>query len=232
MSSSGKLIKADNSEINCAPLWLREEKVASIEKFAPRVEVIAEPVEPTPPPDPEALAQQILEEAHLQAEQIKREAYQAGLAQGRATAEAAVHQEFEQLRQQYADSLAKLMSLRQQLIELHEKEIVRLVISIAKKIVHREVKVDREIVISLIKSALARIGDQSAATIRLHMDDYNYVQSRRGEFLSGENGIVKLVDDRSITRGGCLIETDFGQIDARIEQQFKQIEKALLEEEE
>lgn len=106
--------------------------------------------------------------------------------------------------------------------------MIRLVLEIAKKIVHREVSVDREIVMTLVRIALKRIGSDTAATIHLHQDDFNTLDARKHEFLTGENGIINLVVDRSISRGGCLIETKLGQVDARIGEQFKEIEHGFF----
>lgn len=173
-------------------------------------------------------AEAVIEEARAQRAAIESAAREAGYAAGRAEALAAGEEELVAIKAAFQDSILKLQRLREELVGQCEQEIIRLVLEVSKKIVQREVSADREIVLTLIRVALARISDNTPATIRVHHDDYQFLEARRHEFLSGENGIVHVVEDRSISRGGCVIETEFGQIDARIEQQFKEIERGFL----
>lgn len=173
-------------------------------------------------------AEAMLAEASSQAAAIEAAARDAGSQAGRAEGLAAAGEELVDIKREYQESILKLDRLRHEMVGQCEQEIIRLVLEVAKKVVQREVSVDHEIVLTLIRVALGRISDNTPATIRVHHDDYQFLESRRNEFLSGENGIVHLVEDRSISRGGCVIETDFGQIDARIEQQFKEIERGFL----
>jgi flagellar assembly protein FliH len=127
---------------------------------------------------------------------------------------------------QLADTLTEIGDLREAITTRAERELVRLAIEIAKKVVHREVTIDNEIVMTLARIGISRMHNRVAATIHLHPDDFAYVTTRRDSLEAGH--ALELIEDRSIGRGGCLVQTEMGDIDARIEQQFAEIERAFL----
>ena len=130
------------------------------------------------------------------------------------------------ISEEVPNNLQNLTHLREQIAGHMEEELLRLAIEIAKKVVHREITTDREVILSLIHVALARLQNRTVAYIRLNPSDYQYIITHSDRINTGKT--IELVSDPSITRGGCIIETDFGNVDARIEQQFLEIERSLL----
>lgn len=128
--------------------------------------------------------------------------------------------------EQLSDTLEQLSDLRTAITSCVERELVHLAIEIAKKVVHREVTIDNEIVMTLARIGIARLHNRVAATIHLHPDDFVYVTTHRESLDAGH--ALELVEDRSIGRGGCLVQTEMGDVDTRIEQQFAEIERAFL----
>jgi flagellar assembly protein FliH len=128
--------------------------------------------------------------------------------------------------EQLSDTLAEVGRLREAIATRAERELVRLAIEIAKKVVHREVTIDNEIVMTLARIGISRMHNRVAATIHLHPDDFAYVTTHRHTLDAGH--ALELVEDRSIGRGGCLVQTEMGDVDTRIEQQFAEIERAFL----
>ncbi len=177
--------------------------------------------------------QRQLDEARAAIVQAGAIAYERGLAEGKKMAEetlqARLEAELEPLRRQFAQTLDELARLRDQLFHQYETELLRLALAIARKIVQREVAVDREIVLAIAKVALSRLSDHTAARIHVHPFDYQYLVNNKSAFLTGKQGAIDIIEDRSITRGGCLIETDVGEVDARIEEQFKEIDAGFFE---
>lgn len=173
-----------------------------------------------------AEAERILAQAHARAGEVERAAREKAIAEARASIDSEVAAELEPLRAQMTETLSYVTDLREQMATYAEHELVQLAIEIARKIVRREVTVDREIVISLARVALARLRSRALATVYLHPDDYQYVTANRDRL--GAGNTVKLIEDATISRGGCLIETDLGHVDARIEQQFSEIERGFF----
>ena len=173
-----------------------------------------------------AEAERLIAEAQARAGQIEREARERGLAEARVLAEAEVERLVEPLRQQLAQTIEETANLRTVIAERAERDLVKLAIEIAKKVVHRQVTMDSEVALTLARVALTRIHNRAQTKIYLHPDDFAYVSNHLDRLSSGSS--IELVEDRAISRGGCLIETEMGDIDARIEQQFAELERSFL----
>ena len=130
------------------------------------------------------------------------------------------------LRLQLAETIVKISALAGEMTANIEHELVELALQIAKKVVVREVTIDREIALTLVKVSLAKLHNRSVAEVHLNPDDFIYVKSHTDKL--NFRGSLDLIEDKSITIGGCLIHTETGDIDARIESQFDEISHGLL----
>jgi flagellar assembly protein FliH len=110
-----------------------------------------------------------------------------------------------------------------------ESDLVQLALAVARKIVGRDVSMGPEAVTRIIRQALERVEHAGRITIKLNPADLELLTEIKPQLLSGlpEAGRAAFEADASITRGGCLIETDGGEVDARIERQFKVVEEAF-----
>jgi flagellar assembly protein FliH len=174
---------------------------------------------------------ELMHQARLRAIEIEKDAYEKGYSEGERAGRETGEKMVEAVLKQYTQTLEELKGLRRHLLTGSEREVVRLSLEIAKKVVKREVSVDDELILALVKVALSRLADQSVITVRANPKDCESIlqyRESRGHKESWHEGI-KLVEDPIITRGGCLIETDSGVIDARVEEQFREIEKGFFE---
>jgi flagellar assembly protein FliH len=176
--------------------------------------------------DPETEAARIIADAHEQAAQIEREAMMKMESTIRTEVDAQIARVIDPWREQLQQSLEELTTLRSETFRQAESELVTLAIEIARKVIHREVATDSQIVSGLARVALSRIPKRAPATIHLHPDDLTYLESNLDKLQSGHS--LTLVVDHSIGRGGCVVHTELGDVDATIEQQFAEIEEALL----
>ena len=93
----------------------------------------------------------------------------------------------------------------------------------------REVRLDKDIVSTLVRISLEKLSQASSARVRLNPEDYLYLASAQAE--GSENALgpdVILVEDEDIEVGGCVVETDVGNADARIDAQLHEIAENLL----
>jgi len=159
----------------------------------------------------------------------ERDAFAKGFAQGeRAGADAAAARGDAMLRR-LAQTFEEMASLRATMIQKTERQVVQLALAIAARVIHREVNLDRELLVAMARVALDRLGDASSATIRLHPDEHAAIVTLRG----GEaDGAVRLVADPVVARGGCLVQSDFGQIDVSVDAQISELATTLLAREE
>jgi flagellar assembly protein FliH len=160
---------------------------------------------------------------------LEKSAYENGFLQGEKAGMEIAEQKTEAVMRRYSDSILELGKVRSALYAQVEREVVRLAVAVAKKIVHREIQVDKDIIQTLVHVALSHVAEKSAVTIHLNPLDYGYLLERRAELSQNEGRDISLLADKSIERGGCLVQTECGEIDARIEEKFKEVEHSFFE---
>jgi flagellar assembly protein FliH len=175
--------------------------------------------------DGQADAERLLADTRLRCAEMEAEAFAQGEAAGRTSLHEEVARQVADLREQLGKTVTEIQSLSTEIISKGEREMVELAIEIAKKIVQREVTLDREVALTLARLALSRLHSRAKTTIRLHPEDFRYAVAHP-EKLNDTNGI-ELIEDKSVGLGGCLVETEMGYIDARIAQQFRDIEQGF-----
>ncbi len=107
--------------------------------------------------------------------------------------------------------------------------MVGLALDIARQVVKAEVTQNPEVVRQVISNAIRRITDKDNVRIRVSVADAPRVKEMREDLLEITDGLrhLEIVDDRRIGEGGCVIETNAGTIDAKIETQFAEVARAL-----
>ncbi len=157
---------------------------------------------------------------------IEQAARESAIFEARAEFETEVAGRVSEIRQQLVETIDRLSALANEITRSAESELVELALQIAKKIVGREVAADREITVALVKASLGKLHNRSIAEVHLNPEDFAFVDEHRERL--DFRGSLELVEDRSISVGGCLIHTETGDIDARIESQFDEIAHGLL----
>jgi len=135
----------------------------------------------------------------------------------------------EEMTRHYTDTLAEVAAFKDTLRAQVEKEVVRLSLAVAKKIVHREIHIDPTIIHTLVRVALERVSGKSVVTVRLSPPDYEYMTSKHAGMAAEEGREIKFESDSAIAQGDCVINTETGDIDARIEEEFKEVESSFFE---
>ncbi len=119
--------------------------------------------------------------------------------------------------------------IRDKTLSETEQDILRLAVKLAEKIIGREIKTDKATVVDIVANALRNAKRQDKLTIRVSQKDYSTVQEKFVELSqSSRTSYVDIVPDPRVTLGGCIIESEVGTIDARLETQLRVLEKALL----
>ena len=172
---------------------------------------------PAPVPPAETLA-------HAGA--AERDGFSKGFAQGeRAGLEAGARRADAMLRR-LAQTIDELAALRQRIVRETERQMVQLALTLARRVVLRELTLEPDLVGAMAHVALERLGHDAPATIRLNPEDYAIVMAQRGEQWAGTQ--VTVTPDPAVARGGCLVESGFGLIDAGIDAQLQELSRALL----
>ena len=111
-----------------------------------------------------------------------------------------------------------------------EQESYRFALAVAERIVKREITLDDALVMRQVRDAIRRIIGVESITVRVHPDDENLVRSHRPSLLSSSDSVREIIieGDDTVERGGCILESATGNVDARIASQLRQIESALF----
>jgi len=127
-------------------------------------------------------------------------------------------------------SILELAQYQKRLAGECERQVARLSMEIARKIVHHEVRIDSKIIMAMIKVALEYVADAHKIRVRVHPSDLTIIQKSQQHGASIDlTGIpMEWVSDPGMERGGFVIESDMGQIDGRLSQQFQEIEKSFF----
>jgi flagellar assembly protein FliH len=158
--------------------------------------------------------------------EVEREAFAKGFAQGERAGQEAAAQRAEAMVQRLTETLKELTSLRAQMIHQTERQMVELALAVARRVVHREVSLDQDLLVAMARVALERLGEAGQITVRLNPDDFKLAGAERTAQISGNH--VSVVPDARIPRGGCRLESDMGILDAGIDAQIHEIAQALL----
>jgi flagellar assembly protein FliH len=178
--------------------------------------------QPPQPPPP------VVDEAELQARvaSIEREAFAKGFAQGERAGAEAARERGEAMLRRLTQTIEELTTLRAQMIHQTERQMVQLALAVARRIVHREVSLDQDLLIAMARVALDRLGESAEVTVRLHPEEFEAISAARAADWTGAS--VKVVADARVGRGGCRVESDFGMLDAGIDAQIQELARALL----
>lgn len=158
---------------------------------------------------------------------IERDAFAKGYAQGERAGTEAGAARAEAMLRRLAETLDELQRLRGDLVRRTERDVVELALAIARKILHREAALDRDLLLAMARVALDRLSDATAASIRLHPDDYATAMAGRGPVAASPHG-VQILADPSVRRGGCVVRSDVGSVDVGMAAQLDEITRTLL----
>ncbi len=187
-------------------------------------------------------AKRLLEEARQQAaqlegeirgrvEKIGEEAREKGREEGRG----AGYQEGKAEVQRLIDNLQRIISAaierRNLIIEESETQVINLVLLIAKKVIKVISENQKNVVINNVVQALRKLKSRGEVVIRVNLADLELTSAHIADFMKMVENVksITVLEDSSVDRGGCILETDFGQIDARISSQLSEIEERILE---
>lgn len=160
-----------------------------------------------------------------------QEREQAAYERGRRDGENSLREQLIGQRNEIGGALSSVVeSLRNtipQLIQETETALIQLTLESAQKIV-AGLPINAKMVDAVVREALRQVEDTAEVTIQLHADDLALLQKHKSEILDGApgSGPLRFVGSSEVSRGGCLVQTRFGVIDARRETKMDQLQEA------
>ncbi len=173
----------------------------------------------------------IVGEAQENARRIEEEAFRNGRKAGHEEGYGAGKAEVERLISRLHTIIDKAIERRVEIIEDAEAQVIDIVLLIAKKVVKVISENQKNIVINNVAQSLRKLKQKADLVIRVNLADLDLVTEHTKEFvaMTEKVGNVTVMEDSTVDPGGAIIETDFGQIDARISAQLREIEERILE---
>ena len=160
-----------------------------------------------------------------ESQRLKEEAYNKGKAEGMEQAKAELAEQAGRLKQ----LILSMEEGYQKLLREAELAMVDLALAIARRFVKATAVYNSDMIKETIKSAVRMATEKEKVVIRVNPADLEEVKSHQDDIIFIGDGITKLDvrPDKNIERGGCVVETEAGNIDARNETRFQELDKAL-----
>jgi len=176
-------------------------------------------------------AEEIVEKARTEGTELKetlrKEGYNEGIDKGYATGT----EEVQRIVERIHVVLTKAIERRNEIISESEGQLVQLVLQIATKVVKVLSENQKNIVVNNVVQALRKLKSKADVIIRVNLSDLKITTEHTKELIEKFERVnsITVMEDSTVDPGGCIIETDFGQIDARISSQLREIEEKILE---
>lgn len=144
----------------------------------------------------------------------------------------------EELEKQFTDELInkseefyKILSSFEEKLTSYESAFDKVVIGVSKqiasKILQREIECE-SIIEETLKNSIQKVLGANEVIIKVNPADHELLtDGDRSKFLDGHFTKIKFEADGNISRGGCLVETEIGNVDARVNSQLNEITKLL-----
>lgn len=196
------------------------------------------PPEPEPEPEPRPTAVEIdalIQErvkAFEERYQTEREAaYRAGFEDGRKQGLKTGRAESGEAINRLTEVVGVFLERQRALVQENEAALVGLAMAVARRIAGACAETRREPVLLAVSDCLGYLRDRTRVTLKVNPGDLDVVREHRKEWLESIEGIGTLTveADPAVARGGCVLETDAGDVDARIEERLAMLHAALLE---
>ena len=176
-------------------------------------------------------AAQIVAEAQAQHDKIVSEARQEGFEQGSQEGYEKGSAEVERLIERMHKILEAVMQRREEILADTESQIVELVILMARKVIKILSENQKNVIMANTVAALRKVKTRGNVTLRVNIEDVKLATAHASEFIQHVENVqgITVQEDSSVEKGGCIVETDFGAIDARISSQLTELENKILE---
>ncbi len=141
-----------------------------------------------------------------------------------------VEKRFGDTTKAFSAALEELSQLRESILKNSSDDMLRLVLAIVEQVIPCAVSLNPEIIHHTIVKALQASVDSDVYHVKVHPDDLAMVVEKKPLMLASISGLknITVEPDESISRGGCLVESELGEVDATIESQLEEIRAKII----
>lgn len=165
------------------------------------------------------------------AEEASKQGHDEGYRAGVEAAELAVRNEYASMLEQARTILESAQEQKQAIIHEAEPFLLELACAIAEKVIAKQLTLEPDWTLDLIKSVLARRREQGTITLCVAPSQYAYLNDAKEDLRHAIDSQAELliVADASVSDLGCVVRSQYGSLDARIDTQLAEIRAALLQ---
>lgn len=145
----------------------------------------------------------------------------------------------EELAQQhYSDLIAEAVEFKErskqeydETIAAVEHDILKLVISIAAKIVGDEIRNNQEAILGVVRQTISACSNREKIVLKVSPEDYEFIIENEEKLRSSVKGLdeMEIKRDGTLEKGSCVIDTGFGSVDGSVDVRLESIRKAFFE---
>lgn len=178
-----------------------------------------------------AEAAQIVNEAQINRDGMEEEARRQGFEQGHQDGYNEGKAEADRLVDRMHKMLEAVMQRREEILRDTETQIVELVILMSRKVIKIISDNQKNVIMANVLAALKKVRTRGEVTLRVNIEDVKLTSEHTAEFIKHVEKVqgITVMEDSSVEKGGCIVETDFGAIDARISSQLTELENKIIE---
>ncbi len=180
-------------------------------------------------PPPAGTPERILADAATEAQRIRELAYAEGHAEGRARGQEDGRAEVQTAASALGETLVELTRMRTEIAEAIERDAVELALALSAKILAGALEVQPERVIEAVSGALRRVADRRRIAVLVDPGDLELVSAKIAELQAQAGGIelCEVQADRRVGRGGAIVRTAEGEVDASVATQLERAREAV-----
>lgn len=177
----------------------------------------------------EEIRVQVVEEAR----QIKEKSQSEGYATGLKTAQQEIEADRLLAWQQNQEILEEARQTKLDMMKASEPDMVRLAMAAAKKVIAGELSTNPNIIINVLRQALGFLDQPGNVTVYVNPADvakiFEVMETEAFTDIGTNDVNINVYADNRISPGGCILESDAGSVDARVETRIENVEKAVQE---
>jgi flagellar assembly protein FliH len=163
--------------------------------------------------DAQELAHQIVAQAHIKAEAIRKQAQESGKEEGLAVV---------------AKEVAEIGRWQATIIEKTRHELLNLAIEISSRILRQEIAAQPEVIANICREIIRENAPGRRITLVVHPSDMSLLSKNIQELTSLEQNMsIRFEPSEKIQRGECLVRSELGQVDGRLSTQLNELRKLL-----
>ena len=163
--------------------------------------------------------------ALLEADTIKKQAYDEGMAAGKEE----VLKKFSYMFSFFDESKKNLEETLNQIMETSEKQILEFAFAVTEKLISNELKYNKELFVHTVKELLKNVSERKRITIQANPEDYELLEQYQ-DLLRKQTGMVRqfsVEKNAAVSRGGVVFDMESGILDAQVETQIDRIREAF-----